>query len=400
MAEIFINYRRADSASAAGRLADRLTQRFGRERVFLDRDAIEPGADFSQKLREAIQAATVVIVIIGRDWLTQRAPDGTRRLDQAADYVRREIETALENHVPTIPVLVEGALLPGAHELPSTIRSLVRLNAHELSDRRWSEDVDALIRSLEKSYALEPETPTGDRESRRPYASIGQYFSALVDLMCHPTKTLLSRNLGGRNDFPDAIAFGLLTTAMVTALLVGLLPTEKTYWAAVMIMPIVWINLALLLSVPLYAAWRLVGAQAAYRRISTPLFYQMAVVFIALHLIVGIHAFIISIGDLTFGDRVLEILRDGNVGKRKLEAIEAMVNDLIQGNGVMFAVGTLVSVAVAVACLGWLIVAWGVYRRTLDRTRWQSAFAFAGFVLLAVLPPYLLVWLAQWVNTT
>ncbi len=44
---IFISYRRQEADYVAGRLFDRLADRFGEDRVFMDVDAIEPGVDFA-----------------------------------------------------------------------------------------------------------------------------------------------------------------------------------------------------------------------------------------------------------------------------------------------------------------------------------------------------------------
>ena len=43
---IFISYRRDDSAYAAGRLYDRLSARFGEENIFMDVEGLDPGEDF------------------------------------------------------------------------------------------------------------------------------------------------------------------------------------------------------------------------------------------------------------------------------------------------------------------------------------------------------------------
>jgi hypothetical protein len=62
---IFISYRREDSRHAAGRLVDRLGQTFGRDQMFIDVDAIEPGLDFVQVLGEKIDSCDVLLALIG-----------------------------------------------------------------------------------------------------------------------------------------------------------------------------------------------------------------------------------------------------------------------------------------------------------------------------------------------
>src|SRR6185436_20376025 len=104
---IFISYRRQDAAGEAGRLSDHLTRRFGPNVVFMDIDTIAPGTDFVVELDRALGKTAVVIVVIGRKWLTVTNPDGSRRIDDRADFVRSEIHTALQRGTRVIPVLVQ-----------------------------------------------------------------------------------------------------------------------------------------------------------------------------------------------------------------------------------------------------------------------------------------------------
>jgi hypothetical protein len=145
MAEIFLSYRRSDSASAMGRLADRLEEHFGPARVFRDHASIVAGDDFAEAIRRAIEASTVVLVIIGPDWIDATLPGGLRRLDDPSDWVRLEIEFAFAANLPVVPVLVEGALMPAAAQLPDSLEALSRCQASELSETRWRYDAEASI---------------------------------------------------------------------------------------------------------------------------------------------------------------------------------------------------------------------------------------------------------------
>ncbi len=110
---IFISYRRDDAKHAAGRLVDRLGQTFAKDQLFLDIDNIEPGLDFVKVLSEQVQACDVLQAVIGPGWLDSRDAGGSRRLDNARDFVRIEIEAALARDIRVIPVLVDGAQMPG-----------------------------------------------------------------------------------------------------------------------------------------------------------------------------------------------------------------------------------------------------------------------------------------------
>jgi TIR domain len=148
-ANIFINYRREDTAGHAGRLFDRLNGRFP-DRVFMDIDTIEPGIDFVEIIRKAVGCCEVLIVMIGRNWLTLADGTGRRRLDNPNDFVRLEIGSALvRDEIRIIPVLVEGAVMPRPEDLPPDLALLTRRNAIELSDARWAFDVDRLLQTIE-----------------------------------------------------------------------------------------------------------------------------------------------------------------------------------------------------------------------------------------------------------
>jgi hypothetical protein len=147
---IFINYRRDDASGHAGRLYDALEERFGRDRVFMDIDAIRPGDNFATVVNERVSDWDVLVAVIGRQWATIVDREGRRRLERPEDYVRIELETALNStHTRVIPALVQGAEMPTSEQLPPEMRELSLRHAIELSDARWAADVERLVRALE-----------------------------------------------------------------------------------------------------------------------------------------------------------------------------------------------------------------------------------------------------------
>jgi hypothetical protein len=90
---IFISYRRQETSHLAGRLYDRLANRFGDDQVFMDVDTIELGVDFAQVINEAVSTCAVLLAVIGPHWLTATGEDGSRRLDDPDDIVRLEVAT-------------------------------------------------------------------------------------------------------------------------------------------------------------------------------------------------------------------------------------------------------------------------------------------------------------------
>jgi hypothetical protein len=142
---VFLSYRRDDTEGHAGHLGEWLVRRFGRDNVFRDVDSVLPGEDFVARITDAIRSCDVVLVLIGKSWLTTLDAAGQRRIDSPRDYVRLEIEAALANGVRTIPVLFQNANMPDEHELPETIATLARLQASVVAAGRWEHDVERLL---------------------------------------------------------------------------------------------------------------------------------------------------------------------------------------------------------------------------------------------------------------
>jgi len=163
MSGIFISYRRSDSAGHAGRLADDLGEKLVGQALFRDIEAIEAGEDFVDALARAVGDCSVMLVVIGPTWAKVTTHDGQRRLHQAGDFVRMEIEAALARNVRVIPVLVGDAQMPNAEDLPESMAPLLRRNAYAISDRRWQYDIDQLLDILEKIPGV-----TGRKRSALP----------------------------------------------------------------------------------------------------------------------------------------------------------------------------------------------------------------------------------------
>lgn len=149
---VFISYRRQDSAASCGRLYDRLVSELGGDHVFRDIDSLAPGTLFAERLRRSVAECDAFIVLIGPSWLAVDA-EGRRRLDDPADFVRLEIEAALERHKPVFPVLVEGARMPAASDLPPSVAPIASSNALEIADRHFMADSQRLLVAIRAATA-------------------------------------------------------------------------------------------------------------------------------------------------------------------------------------------------------------------------------------------------------
>ena len=192
MPRIIISYRRADSGVITGRIRDRLAQHYGEESIFMDIDNIPFGVDFRKNIAEALAKNELMLAVIGPGWFGA-TPSGPARIHDETDPVRIEVETALQRGLPTIPVLVGGASMPKADDLPDSLKSLTFHNAAEVSSGRdFHAHMDRLIRSMDAALKSKPWQRL-IRLSRRQ-AGIG--FAASIVAIAAIAFALLTRDSG------------------------------------------------------------------------------------------------------------------------------------------------------------------------------------------------------------
>jgi hypothetical protein len=175
-ASIFLNYRREDSMDVTTRLHEDLVSVLG-ENVFIDMGT-PSGTEWPQYLRDQVNAATIVIVVIGKDWLLASDPEShQRRLDAENDWVRNEIDEALRGQKVVIPVLVRGAGRPLPQHLPASIRELATRQTFTISAESWKSDVEKLLKDLMR-YGMQPKGELENRPMRSEPSFLGviEYF--------------------------------------------------------------------------------------------------------------------------------------------------------------------------------------------------------------------------------
>lgn len=116
----------------------------------MDVDSIEIGLDFAEELERTLANCKVMIVVIGRSWLTVTDEQGRRRLDSPTDWVRMEVSQALARGIRVIPVVIDGARMPTQGELPDDISALASRNAHFMSHARFGTDGIELMSTVER----------------------------------------------------------------------------------------------------------------------------------------------------------------------------------------------------------------------------------------------------------
>lgn len=151
---IFIGYRRDDTADVAGRIYDHLEAKFGAEAIFKDVDSIPVGTKFKEYIPTIVEQCQFFLALIGPGWLGVRG-EGSRRIDDPEDFVRLEVEAALQSFgVQLLPVLVNGAQMPSASQLPQALCPLADHHAAVIRrDPDFRADVERLIRTIEAGPA-------------------------------------------------------------------------------------------------------------------------------------------------------------------------------------------------------------------------------------------------------
>ncbi len=156
----FISYRRSQNTWQARDIRKELARRYGESRVFMDASSIDYGESFPDRIASAIRGCSVILGLIGPHWLEPTA--GSRRIDDPNDWVRRELEAALQRQEAlVIPVLLDGASAPAAADLPETIQGLATLHAVVIVGEDLATDIDNLLKSIERGQrrAANRDTP-------------------------------------------------------------------------------------------------------------------------------------------------------------------------------------------------------------------------------------------------
>jgi formylglycine-generating enzyme required for sulfatase activity len=126
----------------------------------MDVDTIPLGADFVKVLDEEIATCSVLLAIISPGWVDDRDENGDRRLEKPNDFVRIEISTALKRDIPVIPILLEGARVPMADQLPDDLKELALRQGLEVRHASFASDMDRLISRLKSVPAPPQGSPT------------------------------------------------------------------------------------------------------------------------------------------------------------------------------------------------------------------------------------------------
>jgi pterin-4a-carbinolamine dehydratase len=216
--DIFISYRRLDSATFSQWLATQLDAAYGENTTFIDTQNIRTADAWAEQIESRLNAASVLILVVGKNWLSISDEYGRRRLDLPDDWVRREIETALRTGKKIVPLLIEGAALPAREALPPSLSPLLDIQARSVDMDAIQRGISSLVKEI---GALLGKTPiTIDVTYPLPLLKIKALDEKNLEVLRErlPTWQVISRIDDGKNktelmrkyefkSFRDAIHF-------------------------------------------------------------------------------------------------------------------------------------------------------------------------------------------------
>jgi DnaJ-like protein/TIR domain-containing protein len=161
---IAVSYRRSDTGLIVGRIVERLATHFGEKSVFVDIDSIAIGTDFRHHIEKVLRQTDVLLALVGPQWAGNNE-QGEPRILEDTDWVRIEIETALKQDIPVVPVLIGRASMPKPQSLPSSLQPFAFRQAVELDPGRdFNVHMGRLIHGNDR--LLGREKRDADREGR------------------------------------------------------------------------------------------------------------------------------------------------------------------------------------------------------------------------------------------
>lgn len=154
--KIFISYRKEDSPWNSVALYQELSKHFPKDDIFKDFNTLVPGVDYVEKIEKELDKCDALLVLISDKWLKIEDSKGNRRLDNANDFVRLEVATALSRNINVIPVLFDNAVLPLEDEIPDNIKMLARRQAIVIDKTHFESDVERLAEAINSDKSVNP----------------------------------------------------------------------------------------------------------------------------------------------------------------------------------------------------------------------------------------------------
>ncbi len=167
--DIFISYRREDGNAFARQMQLKL-ENYG-YRVFLDVEELKDGV-FDQRIIDAITGAKVFIALLTPRYLCRCASD--------EDWVRKEIECALQNEIHIVPINIDRLFKDFPEDCPLHVRG--GIGQHQFSEVFTGQQFSTTMRDLDDNR-LRPYIREGRAEGDSPVGG-GSVVRIRPDMEC------------------------------------------------------------------------------------------------------------------------------------------------------------------------------------------------------------------------
>lgn len=393
MSEIFISYRRNDSSAYTGRIADSLRNCFGKEYIFRDHETLDIGVKFKQDIQNHILSASIMLVVIGPNWEENDSETGKLRIENKDDFVRLEIEYALEHEITIIPLLVGGAEMPESSLLPEKMQKMGQFNAQHLTETHWDADIELLIEKLATETGLECKEKNSSLHWKSSLLPLLYVVPNFLSLLRSPKRFLRKHSFGRSKDLLNALIFFIAFILLAHIYLYNVwIPEGASFWNLVFLGIPLWLLVSVLISIPMWLSWWIVGARNHYQKTIVILLYQISIIV----MIAYIGTTIMTTGLLSQGENKLQkafqILNNPDVVD-KSQSVMRVFEAAWSGSASFIFLGLGAGVLIALPI--WLFVSWGSYRETFSKTIWASFFALPIFIIILTAPLFFLSWLGQ-----
>jgi len=134
--------------------------------VFMDTVEIRDGSNWPRMIDEALQRATIILPIIGANWFKLTDQFGIPRIQQPADWVRRELEHGIGAGKTVIPIYIGIEPQPAA-AFPDSLKVLGVTHSRVIRDGEAEPEWRKLCDSL-RAKGMPPLSP----EVRYPRATV------------------------------------------------------------------------------------------------------------------------------------------------------------------------------------------------------------------------------------
>lgn len=160
LAKIFISYRHDDAPTAVAWITHTLSDHYGADNVFEYKDHAQPSKDFRRVIGSAIRKCDVMLAVVGKRWKLGR-DDAALGIKGVDDWVRIEVETAIQLALPVVPVLVEGAGMPARGDVPESLSDFAFFTAVtvDTSNKNFHRDMQSLIAEINKLASEDQPAP-------------------------------------------------------------------------------------------------------------------------------------------------------------------------------------------------------------------------------------------------